>query len=90
MVGWYYPAGGGKMNGAGTHTVWDFYESPLPWGLWTKVGSYESTPAGLYTPEICPKFQAGNQIFAVTAGYWGSEEDYRLTVVPLELEMQPA
>jgi hypothetical protein len=44
----------------------------------------------LYTPEICPKFQAGNQIFAVTAGYWGSEEDYRLTVVPLELEMQPA
>jgi hypothetical protein len=87
MVGWYYPAGGGKIKGAGTHTVWDFYESPLPWGLWTKVGSYESTPAGLYTPEICPKFQARNQIFAVTAGYWGSEEDYRLTVVPLELEV---
>ncbi len=49
MIGWYYPAGGGKMPGAGTHTVWDFYESPLPWGPWTLIQSYDSTPAGLFT-----------------------------------------
>ncbi len=85
MVGWYYPAGGGKMKDAGTHTVWDFYESPQPWGPWKQVGAYDSAPAGLYSPEICPKFQSENQVFAITAGYWGSKEDYRFTVVPLEL-----
>ena len=85
MVGWYYPAGGGKMKDAGTHTVWDFYESPQPWGPWKQVGSYDSAPAGLYSPEICPKFQSESQVFAITAGYWGSKEDYRFTVVPLQL-----
>jgi hypothetical protein len=86
MIGWYYPAGGGKMPGAGTHTVWDFYESPRPWGPWTRIGSYDSTPAGLYSPEVCPKFQDRNHVFAITAGYWGSPEDYRMTMVPLELD----
>ena len=86
MIGWYYPAGGGKMPNAGTHSVWDFYESPLPWGPWTLIQSYDSTPAGLYTPEVCPKFQSGNHVVVMTAGYWNSPPDYRLTVVPLELE----
>ena len=86
MIAWYYPAGGGKLPGAGTHTVWDFYESPHPCGPWTLISSYESTPAGLYSPEVCPKFQSGNRVFAITAGYWNSPPDYRLTVVPLELE----
>ena len=86
MIGWYYPAGGGKMPDAGTHTVWDFYESPLPWGPWALIQSYDSAPAGLYSPEVCPKFQNGNHIVAMTAGYWKSSPDYRLTVVPLELE----
>jgi hypothetical protein len=86
MIAWYYPAGGGKMPGAGTHSVWDFYESPLPWGPWNRIGSYESTPAGLYTPEICPKFQDRNRVFALSAGYWENPEVYRLTIVPLELQ----
>ena len=85
MIGWYYPAGGGKMPGAGTHTNWDFYESPFPWGPWKRVDSYESTPGGLYSPEICPKFQHGSHIFVLTAGCWENPDDYRLTVVPLEL-----
>jgi hypothetical protein len=86
MIGWYYPAGGGKMPNAGTHTVWDFYESPLPWGPWTLIQSYDSTPSGLYSPEVCPKFKNGNHIIAMTAGYWNSPPGYHLTVVPLELE----
>ncbi len=85
MIGWYYPAGGGKMKDAATHTIWDFYEAPRPWGPWTKIGSHESSPAGYYSPEICPKFQNENKVFVFTAGNWNNPEVYRLTVVPLEL-----
>ena len=85
MIGWYYPAGGGKMEGAATHTVWDFYESPRPWGPWTRIGSCDSTPQGYYSPEICPKFQTENQVFALAAGNWNNPQVYRLTIVPLEL-----
>ena len=85
MIGWYYPAGGGKMAGAATHTVWDFYESPRPWGPWTKIGSYDSKPSGYYSPQVCPKFQTSENVFAFTAGNWNSPKDYRLTVVPLKI-----
>ncbi len=85
MIGWFYPAGGGKMKDAATHTTWDFYESPRPWGPWTRIGSYESSPSGYYSPQVCPKFQSLNKVFAFTAGNWSSPTDYRLTVVPLEI-----
>jgi hypothetical protein len=85
MIGWFYPAGGGKMKGAATHTTWDFYESPRPWGPWTRIGSYESTPSGYYSPEVCPKFQTSNRVFVFTAGNWNSPPDYRLTVVQLDI-----
>ena len=85
MIGWYYPLGGGKMEGAPTHTVWDFYEAPRPWGPWNKIRSYPSSPQGYYSPEISPKFQTENQVFAFTAGNWNNKVVYRLTVVPLEL-----
>jgi hypothetical protein len=86
MIGWYYPAGGGKIKDACFHTIWDFYESPRPWGPWTQIGSFESKPAGWYTPEICPKFQTRDRVFVVTAGNWNSREDYRLTMVPLDIK----
>jgi hypothetical protein len=85
IIGWYYPAGGGKMKDAATHTVWDFYEAPRPWGPWTQLGSYESSPQGYYSPEICPKFQTESKVFVFTAGNWNNPEVYRLAVVPLEL-----
>ena len=85
MIGWYYPAGGGKITDACTHTVWDFYEAPRPWGPWTKIGSYDSTPQGYYSPEICPKFQTEKEVYIFTAGNWHNREVYRLTIVPLEL-----
>jgi hypothetical protein len=85
MIGWYYPAGGGKMDGAATHTVWDFYESPRPWGPWTKIGSYDSQPSGYYSPQVCPKFQTSEHVFAFTAGNWNDPKDYRLTVIPLKI-----
>ena len=86
MIGWYYPAGGGKIKDACLHTKWDFYESPHPWGPWSQVGSFESAPAGWYTPEISPKFQSRERVYALTAGNWNSREDYRLTMVPLEIK----
>ena len=85
MIGWYYPAGGVKMKGAATHTIWDFYESPHPWGHWTRIGSYDSQPSGYYSPEVCPKFQTADKIYAFAAGNWDSPPDYRLTVFPLEI-----
>jgi hypothetical protein len=85
MIGWYYPAGGGKMKGAQTHTAWDFYESPQPWGPWTRIGSYDSQPSGYYSPQVCPKFQTPDKVFVFTAGNWESSPDYRLTVVPLDI-----
>jgi hypothetical protein len=85
MIGWYYPAGGGKMAGAKTHTVWEFYESPRPWGPWARIGSYDSQPSGYYSPQVCPKFQTADKVFVFTAGNWDSPPDYRLTVFPLEL-----
>lgn len=77
--------GGGKLDGAGTHTTWDFYDSPRPWGPWTRIGSYQSTPSGYYSPGVCPKFQTPCKVFVSTAGYWESPPDYHLTVVPLEI-----
>jgi hypothetical protein len=85
MVGWYYPAGGGKIKDACTHTVWDFYEAPHPWGPWNKIGSYDSTPQGFYCPGICPKFMTEKKVYVFTAGNWNNADAYRLTVVPLEL-----
>ncbi len=85
MVGWYYPAGGGKMPGASKQTNWDFYEAPKPWGPWSKVASYNSTPQGYYSPQLCPKFQSKDRFYVLTAGDWNVRDYYRLTVVPVEL-----
>lgn len=85
LIGWYYPLGGGKIENACTHTVWDFYEAPHPWGPWTRIGSHDSTPQGYYSPEICPKFQTEKHGYIFTAGNWNNKDVYRLTIVPLEL-----
>ncbi len=87
LIGWYYPKGGGKMPGASPETVWDFYESPKPWGPWLKIGSHRFSPQGYYGPNVCLKFAAnrGRRVFAVTAGDWHDHSVYRLTLVPLDL-----
>ena len=88
LIGWYYPSGGGKMEGAAVRTVWDFYLSPKPWGPWSKIGSKEWRPQGYYSPQICPKFTSpdGRRLFAATAGDWNTPQVYRLTFVPIHLD----
>ncbi|MFI5386580.1 MAG: hypothetical protein ACHQ50_10720 [Fimbriimonadales bacterium] len=88
MIGWYYPKGGGKMPGASRETVWDFYQSPKPWGPWTRFASHHFAPQGYYCPSVCLKFSAnhGKRLFAITAGDWNDHSVYRLTFVPLDLD----
>jgi hypothetical protein len=85
LINWYYPAGGGKMPGAATHTMWDFLEAPHPWGPWKAIGSFDSRPNGFYSPQICGLFQSPDRVFAATAGNWNDPASYRLTFVPLSI-----
>lgn len=85
MIGWYYPAGGGKVKDAHTKTVWDFYEARRPWGPWTQIGSHTWSPQGYYCPCICPKFQSASRIYVFTAGDWTNRDVYHLTVVPVDV-----
>lgn len=86
MIGWHYPAGSGYLKGASSTTVWDFYESPKPWGPWTHLDSIKWSPQGYYCPSICPKFQSSGRIYVLTAGDFNNWWDfYRLTVVPVDL-----
>ncbi len=84
MIGWYYPAGGGKIKDACKETVWDFYEAPRPWGPWTNMGSQHFAPQGYYSPQVCPKFLSRDRGYIWTAGNWNEPRDYRLTVVPVQ------
>jgi hypothetical protein len=88
MIGWYYPAGGGKMKDASRTANWDFYEAPKPWGPWTRISTYVSNPQGYYSPQLCAKFTSGDgrRLFVMTAGDWNQPKYYRLTVVPLRVE----
>jgi hypothetical protein len=86
-IGWYYAAGSGKAKGptGAKETVWDFYESPAPWGPWKRVASRTWPSEGYFCPSICPKFQSRNRIYVLTTGYWRDPDVYRLTVVPIDL-----
>jgi hypothetical protein len=88
LIGWYYPAGGGKLPGASQRTNWDVYEASRPWGPWTRIASHRFEPQGYYSPQICPKYTSadGRRLFAFTAGDWNNPRVYRLTVVPLQLD----
>ena len=89
MIGWYYPAGSGKLPSSSNETVWDFYESPKPWGPWTKISSHRSQPQGHYCPQVCPKFSSrdGRRLFVMTGGdFVNWQEYYCLTIVPLTIE----
>jgi hypothetical protein len=86
MITWYYPNGTAHAIGSGPKTVWNFWESPHPWGPWTQIGSHTWFPQGYYCPAICPKFQTANRVYVITTGdYRNALPYYHLTVVPVEL-----
>jgi hypothetical protein len=86
MVTWYYPDGTGHAVGAAHKTVWNFHESPHPWGPWTQIGSHTWFPQGYYCPGICPRFQSADRVYVMTAGdFTNGVPYYHLTVVPIDL-----
>jgi hypothetical protein len=90
-IRWHYPSGSGKTNwpesvGVTDETVWDFWESPTPWGPWTQVGAHAFFPQGYYVPCILPRWQSSERIHVLTGGdFRKPEQHYKLTVVPVDL-----
>jgi len=102
MILWYYTSGSGcdnekaqnqGLDNAGQETVWDFYESPFPWGPWTKFASHTFNPLGAYNPCILTKFanDDGKKFSIFTNGNFQSGESknadlyYRLNIIECEL-----
>lgn len=90
-IRWHYPAGSGKTDwpeavGVTDETVWEFYESPTPWGPWTQIGAHAFFPHGLYVPNVLPRFQSKDRIHVLTGGdFRRPAEFYKMTVVPVDI-----
>lgn len=90
-IPWHYPAGSGKAEwpestGVTDETVWEFYESPTPWGPWNQIGAHAFFPHGLYVPNVLPRFQSRDRIYVLTGGDFRKPgEFYKMTIVPVEL-----
>ncbi len=69
-----------KISGAAgsTETIWDFYQSPTPWGPWAKFKSWTNAPSGYYNPCVVPKFnRAGDtELTVFTAGDYKNQKVY--------------
>ncbi len=87
LVSWYYPIGNGHA-GKIEATEFVFYESPKPWGPWTRIKSIRNEPQGWYIPRVLAKFQSRTgpdlQAFIAVAGDWRNPVFYRYTMVPVK------
>jgi hypothetical protein len=68
-------------------TVWEFYESPMPWGPWKKFHSHTYRPEAFYNPCIASKFISddGRTMTVLAAGDFKKHVYYHLHVIPLTL-----
>ena len=88
MIQWHYTSGSGIAGS--TETIWDFYQSPTPWGPWAKFKSWTNAPSGYYNPCVVSKFsRAGDKELTVfTAGdYKNQNVYYKLTAIPCTLSL---
>lgn len=87
LTSWYYPIGNGH-SGKIEATEFVFYESPKPWGPWTRIKSILNQPQGWYIPRVLAKFQSRTgpdlQAFIAVAGDWRNPVFYRYTMVPVK------
>jgi hypothetical protein len=87
LTAWYYPIGNGH-SGKIEATEFAFYESPKPWGPWTRIKSALNQPQGWYIPRVLAKFQSRTgpdlQAFIAVAGDWRNPVFYRYTMVPVK------
>jgi len=92
LIGWHYPRLG-RDSWNTELSVWDFYESPTPWGPWTRFASKTWQPEGFYNPGICSKFisRDNRELWILTAGDFGTwnkppeQTLYTLFMIPVEL-----
>lgn len=87
LISWYYPIGNGHSGKIDT-TELAFYESPKPWGPWTRIKVMLSQPQGWYIPRVVAKFQSrigpDLQAFIAVAGDWRNPAFYRYSMVPVK------
>jgi hypothetical protein len=93
LASWYYPIGNGH-SGKIDATEFAFYESPKPWGPWTRIKTILNQPQGWYIPRVLAKFQSPTgldlQAFIAVAGDWRNPVFYRYTMVPVKFVVAPA
>ena len=86
MIQWHYPAGSGSAGSS--ETVWDFYQSPAPWGPSAKFKSWTNAASGYYNPCVVSKFIRGGdkELTVFTAGdYHQQAVYYKFTAIPCTL-----
>ena len=87
LISWYYPIGNGH-SGKIEATEFAFYESPNPWGPWTRIKVILNQPQGWYIPRVVAKFQSRTgpdlQAFIAVAGDWRNPIFYRYSMVPVK------
>jgi len=87
LISWYYPNGNGH-SGTIDATEFAFYESPKPWGPWTRIKVILNQPQGWYIPRVVAKFQSRTgpdlQAFIAVAGDWRNPIFYRYSMVPVK------
>jgi hypothetical protein len=74
----------------------DFYESPKPWGPWTKFKTYETGIPGWYVPIVGQRFQkainadsASAYMFAPGFMNEGNSDLYKLNYMPVTFSVKP-
>lgn len=88
MPQWYYPYPQDPKR-RWTATRWEFYQSPAPWGPWTRFHVQEFEPQSFYNPSIPSKFISddGRQFWIFVAGDFTDRtaKYYGLNMIPVTL-----
>jgi hypothetical protein len=85
MIQWYYTNPTATFGTDFDNSVFDYYQSPTPWGPWTKVSSQTTT--GYYNPMIVPKFISADGKRGIV--FVNSRQRYCLNVVPMDITVAP-
>lgn len=91
MVVWHYTTYNLRTD---PRTIDNFFESPTPWGPWTKFKSIDSGALGWYVPIIGQKFQTTVDSHTVKCvlyptGNYQNRSLYKLDYIPVTLSTVP-
>lgn len=91
MVVWHYTTYNLRKD---PRTINEFYESPHPWGPWTKFKTLDTKELGWYVPIIGQRFQSDAvngevKCFLYPTGNYQNRELYRLNYIPVTIATHP-